>query len=524
MRLARVSASSLLASLLVPLLAVGLSAQAVERVDVEMNRRIREEGMQRSRVLATATMLSEGFGPRLAGSPGYRSAAEWAVAELSRFGATRAGLEPWGTRGPAWELTRHSAELIAPFYLRLHALPKAWSNPIAGTLRGVPVLVPSLATAEDRRLWEGRLRGRIVMLGKVSAQADTLARFAPAAVRSTAAELAAQSDSRDPGSPTAYWQDFDEWNAFLLRRAERQQWMAREGVQAVLEASDHELTIRSTTYVSYASSRTANLPAFTVAREQYRRLQFLVEQGQDVTVELALATRVDASDTIGVNIVAEIAGTDPLLKDEVVMIGGHFDAWHAAGGATDNAAGSAVAMEALRILAAVGAKPRRTIRVALWDGEEHEDYWGSMGYVKQHFGDPASMQLRPEHAKLSAYFNVDHGTGRIRGWYVHGNALARPILAAYMAPWADLGATMTSLENRGTTDHLPFSSVGLPAFNAKHDEIDYETHTHHTGLDGSGFLIESDLKASAVVLASLVYHVAMRDALMPRTPLPVPRR
>lgn len=521
MRFVRVSASSLLASLL---LAPSLSAQTVERVDAEMNRRIREEGMQRSRVLATATMLSEGFGPRLAGSPGYRSAAEWAVRELTRFGATSAALEPWGTRGPAWELTRHSAELVAPFYLRLHALPKAWSDPIGGTLRGTPLLVPSLRTDADRRAWEGKLRGRIIMLGNVAALADTLARFAPAAVRASATELAEKAARRDPGSPKTYWEDFDEWDESLRALSAMHQWMRREGVLAVVEPSDHELTIRSTKYNSYASPRDANIPAFTLAREQYRRLQFLLQRGQDVTLELALGTRVDPRDTIGVNVVAEIAGSDPMLKDEVVMMGGHFDSWHAASGATDNAAGSAVAMEALRILAAIGAKPRRTIRVALWDGEEQEDYWGSAGYVKKHFGDHASMRLLPEHATLSAYFNVDHGTGRIRGWFVQNNAAARPILAAYMAPFADLGATMTSIENRGSTDHLAFTGVGLPGFNAIQDEIDYESRTHHTGLDGAGFLIESDLKASAIVLASMVYHVAMRDSLMPRTPLPAPRR
>lgn len=499
-------------------------AAQTERVDAAVNARIREEGGNRSRVLATARMLSDGFGPRLSGAPGYTAAARWAVSELQRFGATRAALEPWGTRGPAWELMGHSAVMTAPFHLRLNALPKAWSLPIAGTLRGTPVVVRSLATPAERHEWAGKLRGRIVMLGRVSETADAAERFAPGAVRATNAELDSMARITEPGSPKDYWEDFDEWDESLRARRAMLEWMVREGVAAVVEASGNELTIRATQYVSAVSPRDLNVPGFVVAREQYRRLQFLIDRGAPVTLELALATRVDAADTIGVNVVAEIAGSDPRLKDEVVMMGGHFDSWHAAGGATDNAAGSAVAMEALRILIAIDARPRRTIRLGLWDGEEHEDYLGSAGYVRRHFGDHASMALEPEHARISAYFNVDHGTGRIRGWYLQGNAAARPILAAYMAPWSDLGSRVLNIQNRGSTDHLAFTGVGIPGFNAIQDEMDYESRTHHTALDGAGFLVEEDLKASAMMLASMVYHVANREALMPRTPLPAARR
>lgn len=499
------------------------ASTATDRPDPVINARIREEGTRRSQVLATARMLSDGFGPRLSGSPGYTAAAQWAVGELTRIGAARAWLEPWGTRGPAWSLERHSAELTAPFYLRLNALPKAWSRSIAGTLRGTPVQVPSLATALDRTRWAGRLRGRIVMLGRVNELVDTAARLAPAAERWTAGQLDSMSRLTEPGSPRTYWEDYDEWEEMLQARRTMLTWMRDEGVAAVVEPSGHELTLLSTQYNSAVTPRDANLPAFTVAREQYRRLQYLLDRGAPVTLELALAIREDLTDTVGVNVIAELAGRDPRVAGEVVMMGGHFDSWHAGSGATDNAAGSAVAIEAMRILVAIGAAPRRTIRLALWDGEEQEDYLGSAGYVRRHFGDHATMRLLPEHPTFSAYFNVDHGTGRIRGWYLQGNAAARPILAAYQAPWADLGATMLSIRNRGSTDNLAFTGVGLPGFNAIQDELDYETRTHHTALDGPGFLIEDDLKASAMVLASLVYHVANREGLMPRTPLPAPR-
>ncbi len=495
----------------------------VEQVDDGVNARIRDEGMNRSQVLATARMLSDGFGPRLAGSPGFTAAARWAVGELRRFGATRAELEPWGPRGPAWELTHTSAEMTAPFYLRLDALPKAWSLPITGTLRGTPLLVPALATEAQRREWAGRLRGRIVMLGRVGPIADERARFTPGAARLTEEELDTLARVTDPGEPRSYWEDYDPWEQGLRQRREMLEWMVREGVGAILQPSPSELTILATQYNSAITARDVNVPAFIVSREQYRRVQFLLERGEPVTLELALRTREDPADTIGVNVIGDLEGSDPRLKDEVVIIGGHFDAWHAAGGATDNAAGSAVAMEALRILKAIGAAPRRTIRVALWDGEEQEDYIGSAAYVRNHYADHATMRLKPDHAKVSAYFNVDHGTGRIRGWQLQGNVDARPILAQFLAPWRDLGATTLSIANSGSTDHIAFTGVGIPGFNAIQDPIDYESRTHHTGLDGAGFLLEDDLKRSAMVLASMAYHVAMRDAPMPRTPLPAPR-
>ena len=517
---------SLAATVAATVAATSAAAQVptTERVDEIVNARIREEGTKRSQVLETARTLSDGFGPRLAGSPGYTAAARWAVQELTRFGATSAAMEPWGRRGPAWEITRFSVELTAPFYLRLNALPKAWSQPIAGTVRGAPLLIPSLSRPAEQAEWAGKLRGRIVMLGRVEPTADQAERFTAGAARLTDAALDSMARVTDPGSPRTYWEDFDEWDEGLRSRRIFLEWLKREGVAAIVQTSSNELALLATQYNSAISARDVNIPAFVVAREQYRRLQTLLDRKEPVMLELALTTREDRADTVGVNIVGEIVGSDPRLRDEVVIMGGHFDSWHAAGGATDNAAGSAVAMEALRILVAIGAKPLRTIRVALWDGEEQEDYIGSAGYVRKHYGDHATMQLKPDHAKVSAYFNVDHGTGRTRGWYLQGNVAARPILAALLAPWSDLGAATLSIANRGSTDHLAFTGVGIPGFNSIQDPIDYEPRTHHTGLDGAGFLIEADLQQSAMVLASMVYHVAMRDALMPRTPRPAPRR
>jgi Zn-dependent M28 family amino/carboxypeptidase len=264
------------------------------------------------------------------------------------------------------------------------------------------------------------------------------------------------------------------------------------------------------------------VPSFVVDRGDYQRVVNLVENGIPVKLEVSLKTRVLPTDSIGYNVIAEIPGTDPALHDEVVMLGGHFDGYPVGTDATDNAAGSAVAMEVLRILKATGARPRRTIRLALWDGEEHEDYWGSMGYVKKHFGDPETMRLLPAQSKISAYFNFDNGTGRIRGIYMQGNEAVRPIFSALLEPFADLGAATLSIVNKGSTDHMPFTSVGIPAFNFIQDPIDYETRTHHSNRDVAYYLIENDLKQAAVVTASVVLHVANRDGLLPRLPLPSP--
>jgi Zn-dependent M28 family amino/carboxypeptidase len=244
-------------------------------------------------------------------------------------------------------------------------------------------------------------------------------------------------------------------------------------------------------------------------------------------VELSLEARSVAprprADSTGYNVIAELPGSDPALRAEVVMVGGHFDSWVAGTGATDNAAGSAVAMEALRILTAVGAKPKRTIRLALWDGEEHEDYFGSLGYVRRHLGDPETMRLLPEHARVSAYFNFDNGTGRIRGIYLQGNEAVRPIFAPMLAPFADLGAGTLTIANVGSTDHMPFTSVGIPAFTFIQDPVAYETLTHHTNADVANNLLPDDLRQAAVVTAAVLYQTANLPEKLPRTPLPPPR-
>jgi hypothetical protein len=509
---------------LVILTADATGAQLVgERIDSAVNARIRSEVNERSRVFETAVMLSDGFGPRLAGSPEYRKAAEWARKELESYGLARAALEPWGKRrGRSWKVDGYSIEMTAPYYARIVAYPKAWSPPTAGVVRGTPVVV-TIRGDSDLVRYRGQLRGKIVLNGPASNPArPNLDRFKPLGRRFSDAELDSMRRMTKPGSPEDYWDDAEGYAESVARQQRVATLLRNEGVAALLEPSGSPNAVGVSSYQAYDSDVSGAVPAFIVQRSDYDRIANLVERKIPVTLQLSLRSRYLPDDGTGYNVVAELPGTDPVLRDEFVIVGGHFDSWPAGTGATDNAAGSAVAMEALRILKVIGASPRRTIRVALWDGEEHEDYFGSMGYVKKHFGDPETMTLQPAQAKVSAYFNIDHGTGRVRGIYTQANEAVRPIFDQILTPFADLGASTTTLENKGSTDHMPFVSVGIPAFTFIQDPIDYESRTHHTNLDVAGLLLREDLRQASIVVASVLYHVANRPERLPRRPLPPP--
>lgn len=485
---------------------------AAERVDAAINARIRDEGMNRSRVLETATYLADVHGPRLAGSPQYRRAAEWARDRMTAFGLANAALEPWGKRsGRGWEATRHSVELVAPYYERIVAYPKAWSPATAGSVRGEPVLV-TLRSEADLEKHRGKLRGRIVLSGEVALDST---RFRATGHRFTDAQLDSLSRLTDPGSPRSYAEDS---GGYAERVRQRHRFAARlreEGIAALLEPARNPHAVTVSAYQAYDSDVSGAVPAFVVEAGDYARLANLVRLGAAPTLEVELRTRETTGDSLGYNVVAEIPGSDPRLRGQVVIVGGHLDSWNVGTGATDNAAGVAVVMEAARILRAVGARPRRTIRVALWDGEEHEDYFGSGGYVRRRYGDPATGRLRPGPRTVSAYFNVDNGAGRIRGIYLQGNAAVRPAFKAWLEPFRDLGAANTTLKNAGSTDHMPFVGVGIPAFTFIQDPLDYHTRTHHTSRDVAAMLLEGDLKQAAVVVASVLYHAANRDELLP---------
>jgi carboxypeptidase Q len=489
-------------------LTFGAAAENGEFVDQAMIARMKAEGFQHSQVMDTVSWLSDVYGPRLSGSPNLRRAGEWARDEMTKWGLQRAALEPYPTRFRGWSINRFTLEMTEPQYMRIYGYPFAWSPSTSGTITGAPVVVDIKGKADFEK-FHGKLRGAIVMNGRPN---RTEVGFEPEAKRLTDAELQKQEGAIAPGEPASLEEEEKDFNEGLEKSIEVLKFFAAEGVAAVIKPSAWREVV--TVSGNYDQKWQTPFPSFVFAREHYGRIVRMIDR--KVAVKLALSLDAQLTpEADGFNVVAEIPGTDPALKDQVVMLGGHLDSWHAGTGATDNAAGCAAAMEAVRILQAIGARPRRTIRVALWTGEE-QDYFGSMGYVQQHFADVKTRAAKPEHARLAAYFNVDNGSGRIRGVNLQGNEAARPIFEAWLQPFAYLGAATVTTRNTGGTDHMLFNAVGLPGFQFIQDPLDYETRAHHSSLDVYEEVVPEDLQQVSVILASFVYHAAIRDEMLPR--------
>jgi hypothetical protein len=513
------------------LFVIALSAQ--EKLDMDMISKIRKEGLDNSHVMDIAFHLTDASGPRLTSSPGFFRAANWAKDQLTQWGLVNAALEPWGNFGKGWELKKSYVAMTAPYYRPLIAYPKAWTKGTNG-LKNAEVLLVDVKDSSDLAKYEGKLAGKILL----PYHEDTLKQsFKADAERYTDEELEKmanaepQQQRQRPQGDTAAQRRFREQfqrNRGPLRALALLREMAmKEGAVAILSTSRGQ---DGTVFVqgggSYAADAPENFLDIVVAMEDYLSLQRLVKAGIPVNLDVDVQTAFSNPDAKGYNVVAEIKGTDPKLKDELVMLGGHLDSWHGATGATDNAAGCTVMMEAVRILKALGVKPRRTIRIALWSGEE-EGLLGSRAYVRNHFAeiDTANKKwiLKPEYDKFSYYFNIDNGTGKIRGIYLQGNEKERDIFQQWLAPFNDLGAKTVTISNTGGTDHLSFDGVGLPGFQFIQDNIEYETRTHHSNMDSYDHLVYGDLKQIATIVASFVYNAAMRDEKLPRKPMPEPR-
>lgn len=498
-------------------------AFAQDRVDEKVLAQIKTEGFQNSKAMETVSYLTDVFGHRLTNSQNLKKAKSWMRDKLVEFGLQNVQLEPWGNWGQGWDLERFSVEMTAPTYERINAHPLAWTPSIIGTVSGTPVVV-SVRSKADFDKYRGKLKGAIVMNGTVafptsdSRKGDPVKRLSDEELQK---KVGVTDPSKDPdGSGTTNYQDEEnDWLASLERGKEVTQFFKSEGVGALIQPSSRPNGVLSV-QGSYFPDPAINPPTFVIAREQYARIARLLGRKIDVKLDLSLQTRSNPDGT-GSNVMAEITGTDPKLKDEVVLLGGHFDSWHSGTGAADNAASCIAIVEALRILKAIGIKPRRTIRLALWDGEE-QDYYGSIGYVKKHYGDPFSIQLKPDHAKLSAYYNLDNGSGRIRGVHLQGNEATRPIFEEYLKPFAYLGASTVTTLNTGGTDHMAFDAVGLPGFQFIQDPLDYNSRIHHSNLDVLESVSEEDMRVNAVILALVAYQTAMRDERMPRKALPKP--
>lgn len=518
-------------SLLLCALLSTLPVRAQEPVNHAVIAQIKQEGFQHSQVMDTLFYLTDLYGPRLRGSANYKAAAAWTVKTLTAWGLSNAQLEPGGFTGHGWTINRFSVEMVEPQYQHLIAIPLAWSPPTKGPVTGQPMIV-QINSPADFAKYRGKLRGAIVMLGKPSDK--PAAHFEADAKRFTDEELKRGEQALSPDEKIlesydagTYAQSEKSRRDGLARRATLSKFLLDEGVAVALRPSSLDSANLNATDAGGFDLNAANyklpvpeltVPSFVLAREHYGRIYRLFEHNLPVKLELNLQATISEAGP-GFNIVAELPGVDPKLKEEVVMLGGHFDSWHAGTGATDNAAGSVVMMEALRILKTIGVKPRRTIRLVLWDGEEG-GHLGSITYVKNHFGDPATMTLKPDFEKLAGYFNLDNGTGKIRGVFLQGNEAVRPIFERWLEPFHYLGAKTLAIQSVGGTDHLDFDHLGLPGFQFIQDPIDYETRTHHTNLDVYESVLPDDLKQAAVIAASFAYHTAMRDEKLPRKPLP----
>jgi carboxypeptidase Q len=523
---------------------------AEESVDLNVIHQIKNEAFKKSKVADTLSALTDRYGPRLTGSPEYTEAAQWVLGRAREWGLANGHLEKWGPFGRSWSLKRFSAHLVAPEYAPLIGFPLAWSGPTRGVVVAEPMLVPMRFEVDHflsdfdrvRKEYAGKLRDKIVMITRVRALPLKLQ---AAASRYTEAEMAAQAAAVDPDparvfdysrlilpedtaeralflrqAPQAFRDALDEKRRGF--RLQLHDFLRKEGAAGIL--STDERGDGGTVFGESAGWHQAKypvaLPAIALTAEHYNRIARLIEAKAPVKVEFEVRAETSANDVEPVNVVAEIPGG--AKANELVLVGGHLDSWIGGTGATDNAAGCSVALEAMRILKALNLKLDRTVRLVLWSGEE-QGLFGSKAYVRDHFGDPKTMQVKPEHAAVSAYFNLDNGSGKIRGVYLQNNDAARPIFESWLAPFRDLGVTTITIRDTTGTDHLSFDAVGLPGFQFIQDPLEYSSRTHHSNMDVYDHAQSVDLMQAAAVLASVIYHAANRPEKMPRKPLPEPQ-
>lgn len=511
--------------------AVVLSASLVaqEAVDLDVVHKIRQEALQNSQVMEHLFYLTDVSGSRLTNSPGFFTAADWVVKRLGEWGIT-AHQEKWGPFGRGWTYTRFSAHMVEPQSVPLIGAPLAYTRGTNGPLSGEAVVV-GIASESDFDKYKGTLKGKMVLLGPGR---DLQMSLQPLATRRTDADLATLAQAAEaqgrgaappgsaaigggrqggPGGGNANQRFIRALNTFL----------ADEGAAVVVRIAGGR-SEGGTVFAQGGGTRDPKEPVpppmVALTPEHFNRIARLLDHKIPVKLEFDVQARFVDDRTDSVNVIGEIPGGRK--RDEVVMIGAHLDSWHSGTGATDNAAGSAVMIEVMRILKTLNLRLDRTVRIGLWSGEE-QGILGSRAYVAEHFAAREDMKLKPEHAKLSGYFNVDNGSGKIRGVYLQGNDAMRPLFQAWLKPFEDLGATTISIRNTGGTDHLSFDAVGLPGFQFIQDPLEYDSRTHHSNMDVYDRVQRADMMQMSAIVASLVYNAANREALLPRKPLPKPQ-
>jgi len=520
---------------------VCLAAES-EKVDLGVLHRIRSEAFgQNSRVMDTLFYLTDVYGPRLTGSPNIRDAGDWSAKKLKDWGLANVKLEAWGPFGRGWAATRFSAMMKEPEFQPIIGFQQPWSPGTNGPVVGQAVMAV-INGPEDLDKYRGKLKGKIVL--SAAMHASTLSE-APLSRRLTDEELENAAMMPDPvgGNPAILPLGFSRPTAGGAAgagpggggrgaggrggaggfgfRAQLNKFLKDEGVLVVLSPGngpDGGTIMGQAAGSATTKDEDMPPPSVVLTNEHYNRIARLLAKEMPVTLEFDLGAKfTDAADSF--NITAEIPGSDP--NAGVVMLGGHFDSWTGGTGATDNGAGSAIAMEVMRILKTMDVKMARTVRLGLWTAEEQGSL-GSRAYVKEHFADPADMKPKPEHARLSAYYNMDNGSGKVRGIYMQDNDQVRPIFESWIAPLKDMGVNTLTIRNTGSTDHMAFDGVGLPAFQFIQDPLEYGTRTHHSNMDVYDHLSANDLEQASAVMAWFVYNTASRPEMLPRKPMPKP--
>lgn len=493
-----------------------IAAIGQEKLDAGVIEKIKSEEANNSHIATIAYHLTDVCGARLTNSPGYYCAMDWVIKTVKEWGLQNAKREPWGEFGKGWESTTATLEMKSPYYENMIAYPVPWSKGTKGRLKGEVVLIDDLDSSAIDKLGDS-IKGKIVM----------------ARPKGLTMPLALQPDvTRYPDSnlnslPDKYMitrEVLASYLPYLKKEYYTTLYLEQKGAAALIHSDPKSRsgTVFVGSGAGFKKGYEPTMAQMQITQDDYLKIARLMQDGK-VTLEMNLQVKFHENDLTGYNLVAEIPGTDAKLKNEVVMLGGHLDSWAAGTGATDNAAGCIAALEAIRILKALGIKPRRTIRLALWGGEE-QGIIGSFAYVKNHFGDPTVMKVKPEQAKISAYYNLDNGSGKIRGIYTQNNMAVIDLFENWLKPFKDMGATGVTTSNSGATDHISFDAVGIPAFQFIQDPLDYETRTHHSNMDTYDHLSIPDLQQAAVVIAGFVYNTAMRDEMLPRKPLPAPHK
>ena len=484
-------------------------------VDWAMVARIREEGLQHSKVMEYESYIVDVLGARLTLSRDMQRAQVWALDEMKKMGLSQVNSEAYMDYGVTWDNEYVSAHMVAPDYMPLNAYPVAYTSSTLGKINADAIVV-DLQSKEDFEIYRGKLKGKAVLIS--SPAVIDLQTLTNGVHRYNSEELIALEKTvitPIKSSPTRVIR-----NPTLITALERMAFLKSENVAVVLQTDGNRLGIvpgysrpgvREDGW-SAAGMRNSS-PILAVTPEHYNRMYRILKRGIPVQIEVEIKNKIGDKVEQALNLVGEIPGTDP--KEGIVMVGAHCDTWHGSSNASDNSSGTAVALEAMRILKTLGVKPMRTIRIALWSGEE-QGLYGSRAYVQKHFGDPrnAAIGIKPEYELLSAYFNQDYGAGQYRGIYLQGNEAARTMLTAWMEPFRDLGMTMVSNQSLGSTDHVSFDEVGLPGFQYLQDRT--PGTAGHTNLDYLEGIQPEDLMKNATIMASYIYHAAMATEKIPR--------